>query len=110
MLGTQGLQYQQALSLPPVCLQYLFDYHCSKPEGDRSLKIGQLNAKLDELVEAKGDTKVGVLRWLVTHSSSSQMRWILQIILKDMKVRKHHVTAVIWLHALMKCYRCYIIQ
>lgn len=73
-----------------TAVQQLFIGHCKKQEGtpgERELKIGQLNQKLDELVAAKGDEKVNVLRWLITHTSPSMMRWIICIILKDLKVK-----------------------
>ena len=72
-----------------AALQYLFIPNCGKhedSEGERELKVGGLNGKLDELVRAEGDAKAGVLQWLIRHTSPRLMRWILRIILKDMKV------------------------
>ena len=72
-----------------AALQYLFIPNCGKhqdSEGERELKVGGLNEKLDELVRAEGDAKAGVLQWLIRHTSPRLMRWILRIILKDMKV------------------------
>lgn len=50
--------------------------------------MGDVNRKLDELVLAEGDSgKAKVLGWLVHKTSPTQMKWIVQIILKVMKVR-----------------------
>ncbi len=56
----------------------------------------QVNAKLDELAlegsaEAGGGEKArrqqATLRWLLLHTSPRQMKWLVDIILKDLKVR-----------------------
>ena len=78
-----------SINMHIAALQYLFIPNCGKhqdSEGERELKVGGLNEKLDELVRAEGDAKAGVLQWLIRHTSPRLMRWILRIILKDMKV------------------------
>jgi hypothetical protein len=68
-------------------VQYLFQTACTKPELDKTLKIGTLNEKLDELVRASGAGKSDVLRWLILHTSPGQMKWIVDMILvKNMRV------------------------
>ncbi len=69
------------------CVQYVFLPHCSKKEGDRELKVGVVNQKLDELCKADFKDKHRVLQWLIRSASPLQMKWIVEIILtKTMRV------------------------
>ena len=46
-----------------------------------------INNKLDELAAAgSAEEKTAVLQWLVQRSSARMLKWITQIILKDLKV------------------------
>lgn len=72
-----------------MTLQYLLRTNCGKTadtEGEKELKIGTLNKKLDELAGASGNAKASVLAWLVRMTSPRLMKWIICIILKDLKV------------------------
>ena len=55
-------------------------------EGEKELKVGVLNKKLDELAAASGNAKSTVLAWLIRITSPRLMKWIICIILKDLKV------------------------
>lgn len=70
--------------------QALFKSECGRipgSPGEDDLRVGQLNSKLDELVaaESRGDQET-VLRWLVTQTTPTMMKWICCIILKDVRV------------------------
>lgn len=71
-------------------LQYLFRLTAGKQEhepGEKDLKVEDINHKLDELAAAaSAEEKTGVLQWLVQRSSARMLKWITQIILKDLKV------------------------
>lgn len=74
-----------------ICaIQYLFTKHCGKVDGTPGvldLSVGVLNSKLDELASSEDwNVKTGCLRWLIVRTSPKQMQWIVQIILKDVKV------------------------
>ena len=73
-----------------VLVQYLFSKSCGKQPNTpaaNELKVRDVNQRLDELVAAEGtEDKVKVLTWLVHHTTPDQMKWITQIILKEMKV------------------------
>lgn len=62
----------------------------SAPEEERKrLKIGIVNAKLDEMVRAAGNRseQANILRSLVRQATPCQCKWLTQIILKNMKHR-----------------------
>lgn len=71
-------------------LQYLFRVTAGRKEQDpaeRDLKVEDINNKLDELAAAdSAEEKTAVLQWLVQRSSGRMLKWITQIILKDLKV------------------------
>lgn len=71
-------------------LQYLFRLTAGRQEqdqGEKDLKVGEINTKLDELAAAaSAEEKTAVLQWLVQRSSARMLKWITQIILKDLKV------------------------
>ena len=73
-------------------LQYLFRLTAGKQEhdpGEKDLKVQDINDKLDELAEAaSAEEKTAVLQWLVQRSSARMLKWITQIILKDLKVMR----------------------
>ena len=73
-------------------LQYLFRLTAGKQEhdpGEKDLKVQDINNKLDDLAEAaSAEEKTAVLQWLVQRSSARMLKWITQIILKDLKVRR----------------------
>lgn len=74
---------------PELYLQYLLRTNCGKSagtDGEKILKIGELNHKLDELVAASGNAKATTLAWLIRNTSPRLMKWIICIILKDLKV------------------------
>ena len=70
-------------------MQYLFRKYCGKTEGTeaaRQLTIGQVNEKLDEISNIDGQApKAEILSWLLQHTAPNQMKWIVHIILKDLK-------------------------
>lgn len=58
--------------------------------GEKDLKVEDINDKLNELAAAaSAEEKTAVLQWLVQHSSARMLKWITQIILKDLKVGFH---------------------
>ena len=71
-------------------LQYLFRLTAGKQEqgpGEKDLKVQDINEKLNELAAAaSAEDKTAVLQWLVQRSSARMLKWITQIILKDLKV------------------------
>lgn len=71
-------------------LQNLFCITAGRQEHDpaeRDLKVEDINNKLDELAAAgSAEEKTAVLQWLVQRSSARMLKWITQIILKDLKV------------------------
>ena len=67
--------------------------------GEKDLKVEDINDKLNELAAAaSAEEKTAVLQWLVQRSSARMLKWITQIILKDLKVgfiqlsRMRHIT------------------
>lgn len=72
-------------------LQYLFRLTAGRQEqdpGERDLKVEDINTKLNELAAAgSAEEKTAVLQWLVQRSSARMLKWITQIILKDLKVK-----------------------
>ena len=55
--------------------------------GEKDLKVEDINDKLNELAAAaSAEEKTAVLQWLVQRSSARMLKWITQIILKDLKV------------------------
>lgn len=72
-------------------LQYLFRLTAGRQEhefGEKDLKVEDVNTKLNELAAAgSAEEKTAVLQWLVQRSSARMLKWITQIILKDLKVR-----------------------
>lgn len=84
-LGTKG-----AGNFATVMEQYLFSKSCGRQEGTpqaRMLTVGEVNEKLNQLAyEDTSEGKIAALRWLVLHTTTRQMRWIVGIILKDIKV------------------------
>ena len=71
-------------------LQYLFRLTAGRQEqepGEKDLKVEDINNKLNELAAAaSAEEKTAVLQWLVQRSSARMLKWITQIILKDLKV------------------------
>ena len=70
--------------------------------GEKDLKVENINDKLNELAAAaSAEEKTAVLQWLVQRSSARMLKWITQIILKDLKVgfiqcsRMCHLTFVV---------------
>lgn len=86
-----------------MLLQYLFDQSCGvkNPRKDdpvevkqqrevamRQLKVHHVNELLNRLVAVDSDRdKVAVLRQLVEQTTPTMMKWIVHVILKDLKVR-----------------------
>ena len=72
-------------------LQYLFRLTAGRQEqdsGEKDLKVEDVNSKLNELAAAgSAEEKTAVLQWLVQRSSARMLKWITQIILKDLKVK-----------------------
>ena len=70
-------------------MQYLFKACCGRQPGtpeEMKLTIGQLNHYLDQLAGDVGnDGKVNVLTQLLQVTTPNQMKWIIQILLKDLK-------------------------
>ena len=56
-------------------------------EACRGLKVWEVNEKLDELAAAGGSltAQVPILRWFLGCTTPTMMRWLVQIILKDVK-------------------------
>ena len=92
--------------LLPV-LQYIFKVFCTKNYGegggDKTLKVGQLNLLLDSLVEKpKVEEKADILRELMHLTTAEQMKFIVHIILGDLKVS---MVAPFRLWLSLKCHR-----
>ena len=80
--GGFGGQYADAMK------DILFKSFCSlrdDSEMAKSLKVSQLNDKLDELSSKAGSIQqqANVIRWLFNHTTPRQMYWIAQIILGE---------------------------
>lgn len=60
----------------------------SKDPRVKTLKVGDINAKLDELASSSGNTKaqITILRYFLQRATASHMRWLTLIILKDLKL------------------------
>ena len=73
-----------------LVLQYLFRLTAGRQEqdaGEKDLKVEDINTKLNELAaSSSAEEKTAVLQWLVQRSSARMLKWITQIILKDLKV------------------------
>ncbi len=72
-------------------MQYLFREYCGRqPETPDALKltVGEVNHYLDQLAgDEANDGKVRVLRDLLQVTTPNQMKWIIQILLRDLKVQ-----------------------
>ncbi|KAL4438716.1 hypothetical protein ABPG77_006320 [Micractinium sp. CCAP 211/92] len=74
-----------------VVKHHILDSFCYK-RGDveaeaRTLKVGELNRQLDRLTEsAETEHQAKVIRHLFTVTTPEQMAWIVQIILKNLKI------------------------
>ena len=70
-------------------MQYLFKACCGRQPGtpeEMKLTIGQVNRYLDQLAgDEANDGKVKVLTQLLQVTTPNQMKWIIQILLKDLK-------------------------
>ena len=77
-------------SMLPAVVQYLFREYCGRqPETPDALKltVGEVNHYLDQLAgDEANDGKVRVLRDLLQVTTPNQMKWIIQILLRDLKV------------------------
>ena len=77
-------------NLSQLVLQYLFRLTAGRQEhdaGEKDLKVEDINIKLNELAASNSaEEKTAVLQWLVQRSSARMLKWITQIILKDLKV------------------------
>lgn len=74
-----------------VLKQHIFDQCCyldPAKEEARRLKVGQLNDELDKLVAAGGNNEeqATIFRRLMATTTPEQMAWIVQIILKNLKI------------------------
>ena len=86
--------------------QYLFRNNCGRQAGtpaESELTIGELNRQLDRLARSDaagagqgaaadaanrakaGEVRVGILRHLLRITTPRQMRWIVQLILRELK-------------------------
>ena len=89
------------LRVAPGGLQYLFKACCGRQPGtpeEMKLNVGQLNQYLDQLAgDVENNGKVKVLTQLLQVTTPNQMKWIIQILLKDLKAghqRTSHLTFV----------------
>ena len=71
-------------------VQYLFREYCGRQPGTPDalkLTVGEVNRYLDQLAGDEANAgKVRVLRDLLQVTTSNQMKWIVQILLRDLKV------------------------
>ncbi len=80
------------LADPCFCLlQYLFKDCCGRQAGtpeEMKLTIGEVNHYLNQLAGDEGnESKVNVLTQLLQVTTPNQMKWIIQILLRDLKVQ-----------------------
>jgi len=63
-------------------------------EEKKRIKIGDVNEKLDALAAAGNDsaTQAGIIRWFLKRATPLQMRWICDIILKNVKIGASETT------------------
>ena len=55
--------------------------------GEADMTVGDLNRLLDQLAgEAPGEERVAIFSHLIRVTTPEQMRWIVQIVLRDLKV------------------------
>ena len=75
----------------PFNVQYLFREYCGKQQETPDalkLTVGEVNHYLDQLAgDEANDGKVRVLRDLLQVTTPNQMKWIIQILLRDLKVQ-----------------------
>eukprot|EP00884_Botryococcus_braunii_P020214 jgi/Botrbrau1/6877/Bobra.152_2s0033.1 len=73
-----------------LLLLALFKSECGRipgSAGENDLTVGLLNKKLDDLVAAESRSdKETILRWLLSHTTPTMMKWICCIILKDIRI------------------------
>ena len=79
-----------------ILYEHLLVKHCC-PESrakdfDSELTVGKVNAILDEMStkdnDARAATQVRCFGWLITHSTALQFKWIIAILLRDVKIGK----------------------
>lgn len=71
-------------------MQYLFRTCCGRQSGmhgEAELTVGELNDILNKIANASGEEQVKLFTYLIQNTTALQMRWIVQIILRDLKVR-----------------------
>ena len=75
--------------------QYLFKACCGRQPGtpeEMTLTVGQLNHYLDQLAgDGVNEGKVKTLTQLLQVTTPNQMKWIIQILLRDLKA-SHQLT------------------
>ena len=72
-------------------VQYLFGHNCGREERTaRSTEytVGHLNEDLYRLAAAKSDERSVILKSMIVRTSPVQMKWITNIILRSLKVRR----------------------
>ena len=55
--------------------------------GEAELTVGELNDILNKLAGGGGEEQVKLFTHLIQITTATQMRWIVQIVLRDLKVR-----------------------
>lgn len=60
-------------------------------KNTKGLRISDVNEKLDSMACARGnfDAQVSIIKWLLERTTSSHMAWLVQVILKHVKI---HIT------------------
>ena len=85
-------------------LQYLFKACCGRQPGtpeEMKLTVGQLNLYLDQLAgDGVNEGKVKTLTQLLQVTTPNQMKWIIQILLRDLKAS----------HQLKRCLTSALVQ
>lgn len=86
-------QKKDAGNFAEVLQESLFRKNCSVQDTSsielrKQVTIGDVNAKLDELVAAAGDTKkqAGILRYFMRRCTPTHMKWLTKIILKHLNI------------------------
>ncbi|KAL4440149.1 hypothetical protein ABPG75_003150 [Micractinium tetrahymenae] len=103
VLGWRRPGRSSAGNFAEVLREQLFESFCGQSPGvpaqARTLKICQLNERLDALAAAAGDMKrqAETLRGLMMATTPEQMAYIVQIVLKDLKINCREKT-------LLKCW------
>ncbi|RQM22316.1 hypothetical protein B5M09_008895, partial [Aphanomyces astaci] len=82
-----------------MVLQEVMQFRTVKPRADEApLTVKDVNAMLDTLSGQDKDAQKTVFLHIVTHCSADEQKWLVRIIIKDMKIGLRHERVLQFIH------------